>query len=120
LKLIDYKKNEPKVAPLHYDCFAYEVAGKLINFGDTAVSYVEMPKTGGAEMHYHPHSQHIYITLEGELRINNGKEIIIVPAGMAAHVDEREPHQVDGNSKDCTYIIITRPPGEFLRPEPAE
>ena len=116
MQLIDYMKNGPTVAPLHYDCFAHEVAGKTINFGDTAVSYVIMPKTGGAEMHYHPCSQHVYITLEGELRINNGKETIIVPAGMAAHVGEGEPHQVDGNDQDCIYIIITRPPGEFLKP----
>jgi quercetin dioxygenase-like cupin family protein len=114
MKLIEYKKNGPTVSPLHYDCFGYEIAGKTIKFNNVAVSYVEMPKTGGAENHRHPVSEHIYIPLEGELRIDNGKEVIIVPAGTAAHVEAGEPHKVDGNGKDSKYIVMLNPIGEIL------
>jgi quercetin dioxygenase-like cupin family protein len=118
LKLIDYKSKETSVAPLHYECFAQEIAGKSLDFGNMAINYVEMPKEGYADPHYHPHSEHIYLVLEGEMIVNNGKEVITVSAGQAAYVEKGEPHKVTSNGRDdIKYFIITVPPGEFI---PAE
>lgn len=118
MKLIEYRKNEASVAPLHHRCFGREIAGKSWHFAGMAVNYVEMPQDGYAEPHYHPHSEHIYIVLEGEMVINNGRDVLTLPAGTAAHIDKAEPHKVTSNGRDdVKYIIITVPPGEFL---PAE
>jgi len=118
VKLIEYQKNEPSVAPLHHRCYGYEIAGKGLQFGNMGIAYVDMPKDGYAEPHYHPHSEHIYIILEGEMIINNGEVELTVPKGAAAHVGKGEPHKVTSNGKDdVKYIIITVPPPEFL---PAE
>jgi quercetin dioxygenase-like cupin family protein len=70
-----------------------------------------MLASGGAEMHTHPESEHLFYVLRGELKVTNGKETLIVPARQALVIEPNEPHQVTGNGRmDCEYLSITSPP----------
>jgi len=69
---------------------------------------------GGAEMHVHQDSEHVFYVLKGELQVDDGKTKKVVTKGQALIVEAGEPHQVTGTgSMDCEYLLVTCPPAIF-------
>jgi quercetin dioxygenase-like cupin family protein len=111
MKVIQIGSLTPEVRPQHYEVFAREVFGPRTGGHNLVMSYCVMLATGGAEMHTHPESEHVFYVLRGELKVTNGKETFIVPAHEALVIEPNEPHSVTGTGRmDCEYLSITSPP----------
>jgi len=114
MKLIKVNNLKSKVLPKHERVYAKEIWGKESGAKNCVVLYNEMDKTGGAEMHVHADSEHIFYVIEGEMSITDGNETYIIKAGEAAVVEPGEPHEAKGTGKvNCKYLLATSPPATF-------
>ncbi len=69
-----------------------------------AIAYIE--KNGGGPENNHTHSDnHIFIVVEGEVRIVLGDEEIIAGKDQAVFVDGMTPHSI-WNHSDKTAVVI--------------
>lgn len=114
MKHIIVKNLKSYFPPKHERVYAREIWGKESKTKNCAVVYNEMEKTGGAEMHTHVNSEHIYYVIEGEMSITDGNETYIIKTGEAAVVEPGEPHEAKGTGRgDCRYLIVISPPVTF-------
>lgn len=112
MKIFDVDAVPKVVLPRHYDCYAQELRGPETGNPDISVLYCQVEPNGGAEMHDHDRSEHIFLVLDGELQVDDGEQKHVVSAGQAMVIEPGEPHQVTGTGGevDCTYVVITIPP----------
>ncbi len=69
-----------------------------------AIAYIE--KNGGGPENNHTHSDnHIFIVVDGEVRIVSGNEEMIVGKNQSVFVDGMLPHSIWNNS-DKTAVVI--------------
>lgn len=115
MKQIDVGSLRTKIAPQHYEVFGREIWGPDSGGKNVAVALNFMLAHGGAEMHTHPQSEHIFYVLSGELKVYDGKETMIVSAGQGLVIGANEPHQVTGTGRmDCQYMVVTSPPPNWV------
>jgi len=99
------------VLPQHHEVFAREIWGPGTGGKKVTVLHNVMLAHGGADMHTHPGSEHIFYVLTGELKVSDGKQVVILTAGQGLVIEAGEPHQVTGTGNmDCQYLAITSPP----------
>ena len=114
MKTMEIAALATSVLPQHHEVYAREIWGPASGGRMMTVLHNEMRAAGGAEMHAHSESEHVFVVLAGELCVTNGKESCTVHAGEALVIEPGEPHQVTGNGRvDCTYLAITCPPATF-------
>ena len=111
-ELIKIKKVESlpyEVLNLHYDCFA-----RKIHVGETAVVMHNLQLArGGAEMHIHEGSTHIFYVTQGTLNVKTDKDEDQFGPGSAFVIPAGTPHQVTSVDSDCIYISVTTPPADY-------
>jgi len=112
VKIVDIDQLEKVTLPKHYDHFSREIRGANTGNPDISVLFCEMGADGGAELHAHDKSEHIFYILEGEVQVNDGSESKIVSAGQAMVIEPGDEHEVTGSHRgvDATYIVVTFPP----------
>ena len=100
------------VLPQHDKCFYREIYGPRSGCDACVVAHNYMFADGGAEMHVHEKSEHIFYVIKGALKYNNGKdEPIIVNAGESVVAHPGEPHEVTGTgNEDVEYMVFSVPP----------
>jgi mannose-6-phosphate isomerase-like protein (cupin superfamily) len=114
MRIVQVGSLPPVVRPQHHEVFAREIWGPASGGKRVTVTHSVMLATGGAEMHVHPDSEHIFYVLRGELKVYDGKETAIVSAGEGLVIAAGEPHQVTGTGRmDCEYLSITSPPASW-------
>lgn len=69
-----------------------------------AIAYIE--KNGGGPENNHTHSDnHIFIIVDGEVRIISGERVIIAGKDQTVFVDGMTPHSI-WNNGDKTAVVI--------------
>jgi quercetin dioxygenase-like cupin family protein len=98
--------------PLHYKSFNKKVIGVDIGAKKIEVMLGIAESGGGAEMHYHPESEHVMYMLEGVLRVRDEKGAEVeLKKGMAIYIPPGELHQPYNPSSDkAVYLVINSPP----------
>ena len=109
--IVEVGALKTSVLPQHENVFAREIRGLGNGGKNVSVSHNFMLAHGGAEMHVHEESEHIFYVLKGELCVYDGSSPRIVTEGNALIVAAGELHQITGNGRvDCEYLLITSPP----------
>ncbi len=112
MKILNAEQLTKLVLPQHYGHYAQEVRGP--NSGNKALSVLlcGMKGDGGAQMHTHDVQEHIFYVLDGEVQVNDGKQVHVVTAGQAMIIEPGDPHEVTGTHRgiDAKYLVITIPP----------
>lgn len=114
--VVNLKELEDKVPPLHHGMVSNEIFSKdQAKYARVAISILK--PGGGADMHTHPHSEHYYLMLEGELKVTTDKEEVIVRPGECVLIEEGEPHQVSNNFDGITrYFALANPYPDQWKP----
>lgn len=111
MRVVEVGALKAGVLPQHYDVFAREIWGPGCGGKKVTVLHNVMLAQGGAEMHVHEESEHIFFVLKGELKVSDGKDTFLVTEGNGLIIGAGDPHEVTGTGKiDCEYIAITSPP----------
>ena len=111
MKILNVPSLPTFIPPKHNEVFIREICGPNTGCDKVAIGYAVMLANGGAEMHVHEASDHVFYVLAGELKVTNGQETHIVSAGQSLLIPAGEPHSVTGAGRiDCQYLNITTPP----------
>jgi len=79
------------VLPQHHEVFAREIWGPATGGKKVTVLHNVMLAHGGADMHTHPDSEHIFYVLTGEMKVSDGKQTVILTAGHEDNEDKNQP-----------------------------
>lgn len=111
MKKVDVGAIKPVVLPKHSEVFAREIWGPLSGGKNCCVVHNVMLAYGGAEMHTHDETEHIFYILRGELKVYDGEKTSVFTAGDSFVIEAGEPHEITGTGRmDCEYLAISSPP----------
>jgi quercetin dioxygenase-like cupin family protein len=112
MKIVNIEELNLIQLPGHFRSFNKKIIGPNIGAKNIEVMLGIAEGGGGAELHYHPESEHVLFVIEGVLRIRNDKgEEVELKKGMAAYIQPGEKHKPYNPSSDKTiYLVINSPP----------
>lgn len=113
MKHVKVSELDSKVLPKHERVYASEIWGTESGARNCVVMYNEMEGDGGAQMHTHPESEHIFYVLMGEMSVTDGNERWIVKKGESLIVPPGEPHEARATGDECHYLLVTSPPAIY-------
>ncbi len=112
MKIINPKKNPVEPTPDHTNVTSQEIAGKLAGTKSCDVKLGVYEPGGDCISHAHPHSEHVFYILEGQLTAidEDGNEITAY-AEEALFIPAAEVHRAVNRGETKTmYIAVTSPP----------
>lgn len=112
MKVIDPHKNPITPTPDHTRVTSQEIAGAILGAKSCDVKLGLYEPGGKSIFHSHPHSEHVFYILEGQLTVfDEANNKAIVRVGEALYVPAGEVHMVENQGKVQTrYIAVTAPP----------
>ena len=98
-------EDEKLITPPNHTNFLakkiFENSGEII---DGSIAYIETDGGGPHPAHTHAHD-HLFVVLEGEVKIYLDKEEIILKKDQSHLVDGSIPHSVWNNKKEQTKVL---------------
>ena len=114
VKVKKVESLEYKELPLHWDMVSREVWGPNTGSDKIIVMYNTQYARGGAEMHVHEKTEHIFIVLKGNMNVKTDKDEDQFGPGDAFVILPGEPHAVTSvGDSDCIWLCITTPPPNY-------
>jgi len=90
--------------PNHIHFLAKKLFGECGNIIDGSIAYLEPNGGGPIELHTHEHS-HLFIVVDGQIRIQLENSVKIVNANESFLVDGKIPHSV-WNNQEAICIVV--------------
>ena len=111
MKAIDPRKNPITPTPDHTRVTSQEIAGAILGAKSCDVKLGFYEPGGNSIFHSHPHSEHVFYILEGQLTVvDEEKHEATAYPGEALYVPAGEVHMAENRGKVQTrYIAVTAP-----------
>ena len=112
MRVIDPKKNPVTPTPDHTRVTSQEIASKTLGAKSCDVKLGVYEPGGTSIFHSHPHSEHVFYILEGQLTvIDEAGSGVTAIAGEALYIPAGEVHKAENRGKlETRYIAVTAPP----------
>ncbi len=112
MKLIYPEANPVAITPDHTGVTSQEIAGKTVGAKSCDVKLGTYARGGASIFHVHPHSEHVFYIMKGQLTaVDEAKNEITVRAGEALYIPAGESHMVvNRGEEETTYLAVTAPP----------
>jgi quercetin dioxygenase-like cupin family protein len=112
MKLLNPHKNPVVPTPDHIDVTSQEIAGSTVGAKSCDVKLGTYAKGAASIFHAHPHSEHVFYILKGQLTaIDEANNEITAHQQQALYIPAGEVHMVvNRGEEEAVYIAVTAPP----------